>query len=95
MNCKTCETIDFWNTNRSHQGFEDKLFAKISIYTWKTGERKIKGNQKSTITTKAFNFLKTFNQSLILGANIGLSINAQASSRIIIVGVPSKELLIL
>ena len=55
MNCKTCETIDFWNTNRSHQGFEDKLFAKISIYTWKTGERKIKGNQKSTITTKAFN----------------------------------------
>ena len=54
MKCKTCEIIEYWKTRRSRDEFEDKLFAKISIYTWKKGERKIKGNQKSVITTKAF-----------------------------------------
>lgn len=29
------------------------MFAKLSIYTWRKGEKKIKGNQSGTITTKA------------------------------------------
>lgn len=56
--CKCCEEISFWRiankeeentTNVSH-----KIFAKIAIYGWRKGERKIKGNQLSTVTTKAY-----------------------------------------
>ena len=54
MGCKTCEAINYWKNNQSKGDYEDKLFAKISIYTWKKGERKIKGNQISTITTRAY-----------------------------------------
>lgn len=53
-NCKTCENIEYWKTHPSKGEFEDKLFVKISIYTWQKGEKKIKGNQKSSVTTRAF-----------------------------------------
>ena len=55
MKCKTCDEINFWkNYHKIPPGFTDKLFAKISIYTWKKGDKKIKGKQKSTITSQAY-----------------------------------------
>ena len=51
--CKCCEEIEFWKNQKSDI-VEYKLFAKLSQYGWKIGERKIKGNQISTITTRAF-----------------------------------------
>lgn len=55
--CKCCKEIEFWQKSKKKEAeegiVESKIFAKLSIYSWKKGERKIKGNQISTITTKA------------------------------------------
>lgn len=53
IKCKTCEEIDFWK-NQISDYVDYKLFAKISQYGWRKGKRKIKGNQDSAITTRAF-----------------------------------------
>lgn len=51
--CKCCELIEFWKSQKSEYA-DYKLFAKISQYGWKKGERKTKGQQRSTITSKAY-----------------------------------------
>lgn len=55
--CKCCDEIEFWQKSKKKEAqegiCESKIFAKLSIYSWRKGERKIKGNQFSTITTKA------------------------------------------
>lgn len=51
--CKCCEEIEFWRNQKSDV-VEYKLFAKLSQYGWEIGERKIKGKQISTITSRAF-----------------------------------------
>lgn len=54
--CKCCEEIQFWKeakTEEAKKGIvESKLFSKISIITWRKGERKIMGKQCGSITTK-------------------------------------------
>lgn len=56
--CKCCDEIEFWkksNQEEKEKGIcESKLFAEISIYTWRKGERKIKGNQSGTINSTAY-----------------------------------------
>ncbi len=51
--CKTCEEIEFWLNNKSNI-LDYKLFAKISQYGWYKNVKKIKGKQKTTLTSKAF-----------------------------------------
>ena len=57
--CKCCDEIEFWKETKKEEAkrgiVESKLFAKISIYSWRKGEKKIKGNQSGTITSKAYN----------------------------------------
>lgn len=54
--CKTCEEINFWKENhRLSNYFEDKLYSKIAVYTFKKGVRKIPRNRKGEITSQAFN----------------------------------------
>ena len=54
--CKTCDEIKFWRTYKKvSPEFQDKLYSKISIYTFKKGKRKIPGNEKGSITSQAFN----------------------------------------
>lgn len=54
--CKCCEEIEFWKKgNSDKQRFKEKIFSKISVYTWRKEQRAIRGNQISTITSKAFN----------------------------------------
>lgn len=50
--CRCCEIIEFWKESEKDKNF--KLFAKIAIYTWRKGEKRIKGNQYSDITTRAY-----------------------------------------
>lgn len=55
--CKCCDEIAFWkksNKEKQNSNLTSKIFVKLSIYTWRKDERKIKGNQSSTITTKAY-----------------------------------------
>lgn len=55
--CKCCEKINFYKNHINiidKNRFKDKMFAKISIYTWQKEERAIKGNECSTIISKAF-----------------------------------------
>lgn len=53
--CKCCKEIEFWKEHKNDtKKFKEKLFAKISIYTWLKEQRAIKGKQVSTITTKAY-----------------------------------------
>ena len=55
--CLCCEEIEIWQEHIKREKIdnivESKIFAKLSIYTWRKGEKKIKGNQSGTITTKA------------------------------------------
>ena len=51
--CKTCEEIKFWLNNKSDI-LDYKLFVKLSQYGWYKSDRKVKGKQKSTLTSKAF-----------------------------------------
>lgn len=51
--CKTCDEIYFLNSEKS-KALETKIFVKISQYCWPIGKRKIKGKQKSTMTSKAY-----------------------------------------
>lgn len=55
--CKCCEEIEFWKNSRSNNELKikDKIFAKISVYSWRNGKKCIKGKQFSTITSRAFN----------------------------------------
>lgn len=54
--CKCCEEIDFWKYKAIKSDFvEEKIFAKLSIYSWKKGTRKIKQNANGVITSKAYN----------------------------------------
>lgn len=53
--CKCCEEIKFWKEYKPDiKKFKEKLFAKISVYTWRKEQRAIKGEQISTTTSKAF-----------------------------------------
>lgn len=56
--CECCEEIEFWKKEKKEElkrGIaESKLFSQIVIYTWRKGERKIKGNQSGTIDSKAY-----------------------------------------
>ena len=53
--CKTCEEIEFWETEKPNQKeFKSKLFAKISRYTWHKSQIARKGDQISDITSKAY-----------------------------------------
>ena len=51
--CKTCEEIKFWQDHRK-KDFKEKIFAKISVYTWSKKQKAIKGKELGTITTRAF-----------------------------------------
>lgn len=54
--CKCCDEIDFWKNHRPNENdFKEKIFAKISVYTWQKHQRAIKGKQISTVTSKAYN----------------------------------------
>ena len=54
--CKCCEEIDFWEKHKPDRNkFKEKLFAKITVYTWIKEERAIKGRQISTVTSKPYN----------------------------------------
>ena len=50
--CKCCETIEFWK--ESEKDKNSRLFAKIAVYTWRKGEKRIKGNQYFDYTTRAY-----------------------------------------
>ncbi len=52
--CETCETIKFYQEHKN-KDFKEKIFAKISVYTWDKNQRAIKGNHVGAITTKAYN----------------------------------------
>jgi len=52
--CKCCERIEFWGNEKSDY-VDHKLFVKLSQYGWRKGERKTKGKQATTITTRAYN----------------------------------------
>ncbi len=58
--CKTCEEIKFWLNNKSDI-LNYKLFVKFSRYGWPKNVKNIKGKQKSTLTSAAFdlNFCPT------------------------------------
>ena len=49
--CKCCEKIEFWKLNKKET---DKIFARIAIYGWHEGERRIKGNECFNYTTRAY-----------------------------------------
>lgn len=51
--CKCCEAIKFYKNDKSEY-VEYKLFAKLSQYGWRKGERKTKGHQQSMITSRAY-----------------------------------------
>lgn len=51
--CKCCEQINFY-IKHMNDDYKEKLFAKISMYTWRKNQRAIKGEQCSTITSKAY-----------------------------------------
>lgn len=57
--CKCCHSIQFWeNADKElekKQEVSSKLFAKICSYTWRKGQRRIRGNQISTVTSRAYN----------------------------------------
>lgn len=50
--CRCCETIEFWK--ESEKDKNSKLFAKIAVYCWKKGERRIKGEEYFNYTTRAY-----------------------------------------
>ena len=53
--CKCCEEIKFWKTHTpDKENFKEKIFAKISVYTWRKHQRANKGEQISTVTSAAF-----------------------------------------
>ena len=51
--CKCCETIEFWKEHKS-ENVKEKIFAKISVYSWEKHIRAIKSNRHSEITSRAF-----------------------------------------
>lgn len=53
VDCKCCAARRFWKRHKSDV-VEYKLFCELSQYGWRKGERKIKGKQISTITTKLY-----------------------------------------
>lgn len=50
--CRCCETIEFWKDAKKDKNF--KLFAKIAVYCWKGGKRRIKGEEYFNYTTRAY-----------------------------------------
>lgn len=53
--CNCCKEIEFWKKNSlKKQEFKEKIFAKISVYTWRKEQKTIKGNQISEVTSEAF-----------------------------------------
>lgn len=53
--CKCCEEIKNWKEiNQNNENVINEIFAKLSIYSWRKGERKIRGNQFSQVTTRAY-----------------------------------------
>ena len=54
--CKCCEEIEIWEEHIKREKIdntvESKIFAKLSIYTWRKGEKKIKGNKEITLELK-------------------------------------------
>ena len=59
MNCKCCDEIEFWRQqNKKHEKELDitrKIFAKVSIYTWRKDVRKIKSKNCGIITSRTYN----------------------------------------
>lgn len=49
--CKCCDIINFWSNNLQKN---DKMFARIVIYGWEDGEKKIKGNESFSYTSKTY-----------------------------------------
>ena len=56
--CKCCHEIEFWKDANletdKKAGCSHKIFACITSYGWRKGERRIKGKQHSVITSKAY-----------------------------------------
>lgn len=53
--CKCCEEIKFWKeSNQYGENMTSKLFAKLAIYTWKKGEKKIRRNRHGQIITNSY-----------------------------------------
>jgi len=53
--CKCCDEIDFWENKAIRSDYiEDKMFTRLSIYSWRKGIRKIKQNADGVITSKDF-----------------------------------------
>lgn len=66
--CKCCDEIEFWEKHRADRNkFKEKIFAKISKYSWRKEQRAIKGEQISTITSKAYDL----NYCPMCGRNLG------------------------
>lgn len=54
--CKCCSSYEYWKDNiQDKDKFKEKVFAKLSIYTWRKNQRATKGKQISTITSRAYN----------------------------------------
>ncbi len=53
--CKCCKEIKFWKEHKPDENkFKEKIFTKLSIYTWRKEQKAIKGKQISTVTSKTF-----------------------------------------
>lgn len=50
--CKCCETIEFWK--ESEKDKNSKIFAKIAVYSWKEGNRRMEGEEYFNYTTRAY-----------------------------------------
>ena len=54
--CKCCDEINFWKRNTPDTNkFKEKIFAKISVYTWLKEDRAIRGKQVCDITSRTYN----------------------------------------
>ena len=51
--CECCEEIEFWKS-QDNEKVEHKIFACIKQYGWRKGQRKVKGQQCSTITSGTY-----------------------------------------
>lgn len=53
--CKCCEEIENWKEiNQNNENITSKIFAKLSIRSWRKGEKKVEGNEFSNVTTNQY-----------------------------------------
>ncbi|MCI8617417.1 MAG: hypothetical protein HFJ60_04145 [Clostridia bacterium] len=53
--CKCCEEIENWKEiNQNNENITSKIFAELSIRSWRKGEKKVRGNEFSNVTTNQY-----------------------------------------